>query len=1821
MPQFADTLLAMVMLFAGGAVLPTKQGAQPKHKKYSSTESIHLAELPTRNYTTPDLAPRASRQPSYCQRELERGSPAMDSAMQGPTGSSRGVPGALPFISQPKPGQAAAGVGGVPVQGQLFPPMRSQTAPATIQDQENQVPKKQYKKGHKLIISNPIMVKSSTPSSFQKIATIDLATAAEYEKQRRDAVPHPLFSSPAAAGPIQQSPGVSPEEAISRMQASKRKQVPNNYAANGANSAFLEIPPLSATAATSSAQWSPGMEDLRRRSPRQPQTAFQNADLPPPTPPKDAVWSVEASSSLPHIATTAITQNTRPLMMPVRTSSLQPPPGPVRLNAAKPPTIPLRNPDRKTQVLSPNMINNAFRGSISPLVPRVQPTSMSPVDENHALTMRKSILPRSSSVKHNIRPSRQRPPSPPPADTKPAKTPVQMRAAAGIPNNPKAQISKDMAQVQAAMFVNGVEGQDHQAARMVQLLDGQNKMESETTESNRDSMVHRPRPIPRKDSMLPAQFMPENLLKSYQHKQALSLDAATPKNSTSQQASSAKPDPLPVQPSSATRPQSSACSPKIGLTDVAHRQNGPAGISVTRMDSVKQTLPHVVSEMPKSSAIHQLRKNAAPMSPMGAPNMGGKPEETSVASENPQKARFMSKFSVDSPLSTANGRVSVTNLHNDTRASKAPSPGDRPLPTDVSDQTLRSENEDDGAETVTVMLDTSTPHSLGSAMRGQLAEIASNLGHGTLPVFHCRLGEETLSFSASITHKRSRHLQVPTPLVLHKPRQIAMIAAAEPSPLESPQHALEKIRQQLKNLEVAGEDMAGEVDSQQCLTLLANLESEMGLQENQWKLMRQNISRNSLSSSNSTPMVESQRETPRVNISGPIHVSSETIIDAANLPPNKMLNRSRWSASEASPTMAGMDRDGDGRPVRRSASAPGRVCLVSVPGRTMAQLGSPTPPDTDESGSDTEELAGFDIITKRLSIASALESQATPSSDEAAGDSMSISSPIKQASQQPIESMADIPEETLVLQETLVEDIPVASTILSSQFRVKAEPPTLKSNVGSRRPSSYSDLQRNSRQPVARPLTQRPPRRSKRISLLPDILESPKPLLGKRDTLGIYQFPWGETSDMATIRPQFLPMSGTMSSSRQAMDAAMIAQAWTLESRGGYPDAVVDAYGDEYGDEMQDFIDSEDGSDAEEEEFDDGFDETTLWEIASLLRSDMVPSRSSLLPAEENSWLQPSTSVQDWIQESSQLNDYDQAAYDRIATALESESQLCSPFQAATLWVDTTRPSVSHTAARYGLPQPREEIWKVYLSLMLGVVRAATRKSKPSTVTSTSLWQLETNGVSEAHSSGLWRPKKRALPRSTDEVLANKETTASPTVGSLALWSPPSAIKNATKRLPQPAQAMWCELDSANVRIVRTKSRTTEPASIESRSLWTAPSAPREKGKHINTQTLLWSQSEGTSPVKVNSDEITFELPSDGLAMAQSETMGETFERANSALWAPQIVTAQDERSEGGLFSLERQHIGNKKPSDLPIVSVAVDTTRSKRQAQPEMSIAHLQSPKMWSAPSTGPVYTENWLSQPTMAKGPASPAVSSVYDSESEYDEDSSDEPETASPATAAPAPAATTTARTMPVYMTHAQWDTAVSDATRRASRPVVAAAWATEDEWAATMSNAVQRSEGRDSTPAASGAPAPGLDMDPATLGATLAQMGSSQVYKHHPFFDKSVLAIISDILPQPVATKTDSSAPDVETEAAITSTAGGLWSQQTHQPAAAPEHHLQSGGMLWQQRAIQKHEQKSDTTSTHGEQATGFRRSTRKVTSDVEHPGFACQTMWSSTQVKV
>ncbi|KAH8808504.1 hypothetical protein F5884DRAFT_792462 [Xylogone sp. PMI_703] len=499
-----------------------------------------------------------------------------------------------------------------------------------------------------------------------------------------------------------------------------------------------------------------------------------------------------------------------------------------------------------------------------------------------------------------------------------------------------------------------------------------------------------------------------------------------------------------------------------------------------------------------------------------------------------------------------------------------------------------------------------------------------------------RIGDEVPTFSERRRARKSQKMPPPTPLLLksitYGRQPTIAVRHAEPSPpLESPEHALQEIESQLQRLESTDRSSVGsmirhvpEVNSKNPslniadrLRLLENLEKEMGQQESQWLQLHHNLDRDSTSTLAATPVASNRSE-----ISSPTSTQgSQKGKSTTRTPPRVLSRRERIRnglarrASNSSEDTASR-RSSQVSAISRASVLQKRLVqsqtkysentssLLSTRNLNLATadraevhmaLGSPTPPD---SASDNESELEAVIehresqdekpsakITKPLlweKVVPEIHTEGllwTPSSSSVEVERVSFAPPPK-VSRRNLHK--DDKLQPLTSSSLWAKPLPVNKRPLAGLWGSKPA-----------RPKSI----------VTRPVTQRPPRRSRRVTMLPDIVESPVPLPNNRETLGIFQFPWGETSDNAVYQPVVPPVP----SQPIPMDIAsrLNARSMELEPEGEmeYSSSFFDDYDEEDAD-LDQYAASES---------DDDFDETTLWEIASLLKTTELPSKDSLI--------------------------------------------------------------------------------------------------------------------------------------------------------------------------------------------------------------------------------------------------------------------------------------------------------------------------------------------------------------------------------------------------------------------------------------------------------------------------------------------------------------------------------------------------------------------------------------------------------------------------------
>jgi hypothetical protein len=1379
----------------------------------------------------------------------------------------------LPTIQQPVPGQAVAGIGGLPVQGELFPPMRAQTAPAPkqISRAESVRPKRSLfdlSRGGpasavtvgKLTISNPIIQAGDEQNPLKKIATIDLATAARNERERRDLALQ-RSSSLIAKRPAPPPPSMSPEEAMKRSQSVKRKEVAS-MSQGPPKAQPVEIPPTELmpnnAAKTTSSQLSPGVEEIRRRSPRQPPDAFneKESEMRPITP----VRQPEARTATPPA------RPRRPASPEIASE-----------RAASPPR--------------PPMVEPAVKNLASPR----QATAQPPSPENRAPTPpqepKADTLPRNASVKNTIRPSRQRPPSPPPVEEVVAPTvPVKTRPTTGLPSNPRAQAMRTLAKEagvqreQTVMFINNIEYNDPTTVQSI--ISGANDM-VKSAKSPGDgiksgkSVVHRPRPIPRKPdkdrAIFPAEPSPN------QHKRTRSGGSISSRKSILRSnpgsPTQLPPLPLPPPPKSAgtvLRPlpndtKSMTFDEKMTLLFPSPPSASSTTISAKRREEVPEmpTVPAAFLDMSPSpdytdrESVHTRRSDRTTKTSIRTGSV-------LEIDEIPRPPMNPSKFSVDTynltdevgqtwlPGISTEPEARVRPSYDGAKRQSSPVLGLRPRsPSELTDiktqgggvtdwgsvhspvaavniqqarhvpkatyiparEPTRNEQitsvveSNDGRDSMsmTIMLDPSTPHERFAHRQSYYDETnMPRLGSVRRESrWHRRVGDDCPTFSDRKEIKQSGRMPPPTPLLLNlrSNKNAIVVQPSEPSPLESPRQALEMIQAQLKKFEQPSRES---VESQgQRLALLENLELEMAGQENHWLEMQHDMGRDSVSTLKTSPNRDSVQEPVAPN--PPSRDASQRSNIAADRRASRRARMRSGSIARASVDMAtpsSQSSEGTRASLWQQRLAEAQMEYmenasdliaqrnVNFLTLSKAQLGSPTPPDTDESDSE-----GLDsrLMGKRTSGGQAADDKKlwapTPTTELPTPSTAILWTPGPKSSPMKLDT-ADVPVVSVrPVSRKSTEPLSIESTQLwqtTTETREKKARPTAINGLW---PGSLPKSQKSN----PRPVTQRPPRRSRRVTLLPDILESPEPLPDKRGTLGIFQFPWGEKSDTATIhtRPShvFMPMPGTMSSGVSALNAAMESRSKQLEAQE-YSSSFFDDYDDEEEDEVSDI--EEDGSD-------DGFDETTLWEIASLLKTDQVPSKNSLLP--EPMFREEPSFVEDYNAEaSSDEEDDDDTRPDSTIVVIEADDFPMPPRPESKLW--DQKAALANMAKNKGLPQPDDRTWKNYVPNSSGTVRVQPRKAAPASVESETLWDASHKPAQGGHRSHLWSQK-------------------------MSMWTPPAKTKT---REPKGLFSLSHK---------RTDFRTTEaePAALH---MIRQPRVSREALPRL-TSNRLWTASSPTA--------------------------------------------------------------------------------------------------------------------------------------------------------------------------------------------------------------------------------------------------------------------------------------------------------------------------------------------------------------------------------------
>ncbi|KAI6091494.1 hypothetical protein F4821DRAFT_186858 [Hypoxylon rubiginosum] len=1278
--------------------------------------------------------------------------------------------------------------------------------------------------GGKLVISNPILKeREGMGNPLDRIPTVDLATAASNEKERRIRLAQ-VDLSLIAQRPAPQPPAFFEQGTLARQVSTKRKEIASSSELGRSISTKTTKTTgglsVEANASSTSSELSPGTERIRRRSPRQP--------------------------LVPSIPTT---------FQPIR------PGEPVRIPIPR---------------------------------PRTPPES--------------------------------------PKTPEPVKTPLQRRPTTGLPSNPRAQAMRAMAKEakdqrqETVMFINNIVYDDPNAVNNI--VQGASKTPMTSLDSA-DSVVNRPRPIPRKGDkdrqVFPAELSPHG------HRRTKSGGSIASRKSILQSmpGSPTQLPPLPPPPKSAgnvARPlpnntKSMTFNEKMDILYTPAPASAPSTTSTT--SKRRSTVPEIPPVPAAYTATIQLpavegvsepdanserrvskttdRSSIRTTSILGIEDIPQRPTQRetntrnaidelgqswlpgiSAENERQQRQRRTKTNRKSSPVIPVESHFSVSSFKTETktRDEDASTVWYSPVTAVDVQQSRRNARSTyirkDSRGSAEDMQDEMPANAPSEVMTVMLAD-ANILSE--LPVFHHRVGDKCPAFSTRKEKGRLRKMPPPAPLILNgrSTKRAVIVQAAEPSPLESPEAAYQMIQAQLQRFEQPNRES---VESQgQRLALLENLEREMGQLENKWQTRLDRDSMSSIQTSPSKdsrpPSIAERRASRRASMRNSALRSigednAGTLSSQSSGLSSENTQASVWQARLAEAQMEYMKHTPDLIMKRNNLN------FLSV---SKATLGSPSPPDTDESEYEDEMPQNMQLLSARayqpVVQVHELWKPQSPVQHPASFGLWAGAAKSHKAEAYELPGLSIRP----VIRKTS-DSLP----IFSLQLWVK---PTKMSNA-----NTMSGLWKKYIPSLpTRPVTIRPPRRNKRVTLLPDILENPEPLPDKRGTMAIFQFPWGEKSEHATIQPQpsraYMAMPGTMTTGGPILNASLEARSRQLEA-----EEFTTSFFDDY--EAEEDGDNFDFSDSDHEG--DDFDENTLWEIANLLKADNLPSKNSLLPLPQLPSNSPSSASYSPKLSNEDYHDNivpeDPIPVDRLSLST-SEPTLARPL----LWA--AQPAAMGVYYTVGLPQPDAKIWMNYITEPIEITRSKTRAEEIAPIQSTKLWTPQTQYTSIVSASLLWGPSK---PAYASPIIASPKEAAVATEPSL-LWVQTAATVDSD--MPGLFDASHSRMDylrtakepAALVMTRKARAKEVHLEKLVSKSLWT--------GETSTQRQLLWEKpivmhvsEHGNGLFDMNVPRFDYRRTTEEPAAISMQTAPRTAKEplANlqtNSLWSKEILTSQ----------------------------------------------------------------------------------------------------------------------------------------------------------------------------------------------------------------------------------------------------------------------------------------------------------------------------------------
>ncbi|KAI8631063.1 hypothetical protein F5Y19DRAFT_20521 [Xylariaceae sp. FL1651] len=1344
------------------------------------------------------------------------------------------------------------------------------------------VPSKSKAKAGKLAISNPILNEDeSTQNPLNRIPTIDLAEAANNDRLRREKYAQRI-STLIAQRPAPRPP--SPPTASNT--ATKERRATRELERSGSTKTAPSSSGLSVegNASSTGTQLSPGAEAIRRRSPRQPEPAAlatpfkaikpgEPIRIPIPRPP-------EPVQALPPTIP-------EPVKTPLQRRPTTGLPSNPRAQTLKSLTAEAKNQKLQTVMFVNNIVYDN-PDTVGDIVQELNKPRPLPPDSSDSVVNRPRPIPRNGDNDRQVFPAEVSPKNH--RRSKSGGSIVSRKSILqSVPSNPTGLPSLPP----MPQSVNPVTRALPNNTKSMTLDEKMNLLYSASLSapSNTEffaqrSLVPELPPIP---TVLPGE------------RPQLPLDVGV---STSESNSSAR-------ESRASKRTTTRTSSILGITEAPELMAQGSNLEMsldtryTAQDIGNSWLPGIPLNARDEGRLGsgEMKRRSSPVLPVGRQlSMSTVRSERRTGDEDAM-THWGSVHSPVAPVSRQNARSTY----------------------------IRKDSHNAAAyEEVIMMLDTSfenmgTNHQLSYSEDDESPSNNSNTTQGISGQFHHRIGDACPTFSTRKDKLRSRKMPPPTPLLLNgKPTKRAIVVqTAEPSPIESPEAAYQVIQAQLRNFEQPNRES---VESQgQRLALLANLEQEMGQLETKWQSTHERLGRDSMSSIRTSPSRNS-RPTSIVAPSRPISQrSSVTSIIAERRASRRARMQNGGDEGTATPSSQNSSQSSENAQANlwqtRLAEAQmqymehapellmkrNNLNFLSV---SKAGLGSPSPPETDESESDGEmseiRESPSPKVKQLINPVRQLWTRSAPAQQKSISGLWNKRTETEKPWGPPYELPVFSVRRTT---RRMYGPLAIESSHLW-QSAPKLAPTKLQKGLWkkeslNRRPESMKAF--------ARPVTMRPPRKSKRVTLLPDIIENPEPLPDKRGTLGIFQFPWGERSEYATVqyRPSqmLMAMPGTMSTGRPIMNPTLDSRAGQLETTE-YSSSFFDEYDEEEGDNFSDFS----GSDGDE------FDETTLWEIASLLRTDKIPSKTSLLPISSQSSPSLNNSVlADYVADMPSDDEHGNDGLSDINIIVKEPKQIEGPKTSSRtvqplLW--TPRQFSQDRLRTFGLPQHESMGFNSYITESATRIRAKPRMNELCSVESSTLWSPNPPKTAISNDKLLWAAPKdtikpQATPYSPIQPAQARHQASGLWVKSAGSVGSITQHKFASSRLPDPDSLVWHKLVSGTSDIIRSKPRIERTLlNINSINLWSAKSIPGSRGYAPTSNTIQNATAAPTRPVM---------------------------------LWKQ--ISLPPETEEGGLFDIKSSRVSYRTTAEAP-TALSLFKRPSRSNIAP---LQQLRSTTLWS--------------------------------------------------------------------------------------------------------------------------------------------------------------------------------------------------------------------------------------------------------------------------------